>query len=366
MQERVPALARDVLSRQSRVSSVVHRAVQELARAIESDACLPPPTPPAPDLQPWLQAHAEHAGETWLGTEWFHAELAFYRELMGAFRFWETGVDPFAPIKSEELAGERPWERLAAAVHGLATLPREEKLALFLEQCLWGNRVDLSYTVAAARAHVHDDDLLVDDRAAVISRLSASDAHVHIVADNTGAELALDLALIDALLESESARVTLHLKLQPVFVSDATVHDVWCLLDAMGRRPAARNLSTRLREHFDAGSLTLASDPFWSGPRFMAQAPPHIVRALDAAAVVILKGDANYRRLVGDALWEPEAPFAYACRGIAYPLIACRTMKSDAVLGLPPGLAARLDALDPDWRINGKRGVLQAHVPTPR
>jgi hypothetical protein len=39
-------------------------------------------------------------------------------------------------------------------------------------------------------------------------------------------------------------------------------------------------------------------------------------------------------------------------------------MKSDSVVGLPRGLAERLDAEQPRWRIDGRRGLAQAYVPT--
>ena len=77
------------------------------------------------------------------------------------------------------------------------------------------------------------------------------------------------------------------------------------------------------------------------------------------AALVIFKGDANYRRVVGDALWPPETPLASVVDYFPAPLLALRTLKSDPVVGLPAGLAARLDGVDPDWRINGKRGVIE-------
>jgi hypothetical protein len=38
-------------------------------------------------------------------------------------------------------------------------------------------------------------------------------------------------------------------------------------------------------------------------------------------------------------------------------------MKSDGIVGLRPGLAEHLDASDPRWRIDGKRGVIQATIP---
>jgi hypothetical protein len=365
MQQRVPAIAREVAAHNPHFSTAVKRSIEQLARDIEGDAPLPAPCPPGPDVQAWTDAHVTHAGETWLATEWFNAEFAFYRELVRCCRFWETGRDPFAWAKEEELGGDGPWARVAAAIGGVAGFAREERVASLMHQSLWGNRVDLSYRVAATRTHVHDEDLLADDTAAAARLLASDGAHVHVVADNTGTELALDLALVDALLEDERTRVTVHVKMQPVFVSDATPADVWRLLDCMRAWPRGdvSSLADRLCARFDAERLVLAPDPFWSGPRFLWEAPPHLRDALASATIVVLKGDANYRRLVGDALWPPHTKFSQPCAGLPFPVVCLRTMKSDSILGLPPGLAEQLDATEPRWRIDGKRGVIQAYIP---
>jgi hypothetical protein len=364
MQVRVPRIARDLLGDGCALPPRVRGDVEALARSIEEDAPLPAPRPPAPDVEAWTAAHRERAGESWLHAQWFHAELAFYRELARATRFWETGRDPFDRAKDEELSGERPWQRLEQGLALVERHARDERIAGLLDACLWGNRVDLSYTVAASREQRHDDDLLVDERPAILPRLVAPATHVHLVADNTGAELALDLALVDALLEDASARVTVHLKMQPVFVSDATARDLWRMVGHLdGRGGALRALASRLRSAFDDERFVLAPDPFWSGPRFLWQAPEHLRLSLGRATAVVLKGDANYRRVVGDALWKPDTPFAAAAAASGFPMLCLRTMKSDAVLGLPPGLAERLDATDPRWRIDGRRGLAQAHVP---
>lgn len=362
MQERVPRIARDLLATNRSLSPGERDAVERLTRSIEESAPLPPPRPPAPDVEAWTRAYEAHPGDRWLDGEWFYAELAFYREIADACRFWETGRDPFAPAKEEELAGERPWTRLE---QGLALRgSREARVVGLLDACLWGNRVDLSYTVAASRELRHDDDLLVDERAAAVPRLVAPGAHVHLVADNTGAELALDLALADAVLEEPGARVTLHLKMQPIFVSDATAADVRHALDRMAARGGAiRALATRLCRAFEDRRFVFAPDPFWSGPDFLWDMPVHLARSLSSATIAVFKGDANYRRVVGDALWPADAPFAEAASYARFPLLCLRTMKSDSVLGLPHGLAERLDAEDARWRIDGRRGLAQTFLP---
>jgi damage control phosphatase ARMT1-like protein len=363
MQERVPRIARDVLERNPDYPATVAEAVERLARDIEQNASLPAPRSPEADVPSWAGAHAEHRGESWLGAEWFFAELMFYRELVHACRFWETGRDPFEPVKEEELSAAGPWSRLESAL-AAGGRSREERIATLLEASLWGNRVDLSYTVAASRVLQNDEDLLVDQRAAALPLLARPGAHVHVVADNTGTELALDLALVSAVLEEPTARVTIHLKMQPMFVSDAMPCDVWRLLDRMrDRQGLMRSLAEGLHMHFAANRLALVPDPFWTGPRFLWDAPAHLQATLARATIVVLKGDANYRRLVGDALWPPATPFAQACAYVPAPIVCLRTMKSDAVVGLSLGLAERLDATQPRWRIDGQRGVLQTFVP---
>jgi len=75
--------------------------------------------------------------------------------------------------------------------------------------------------------------------------------------------------------------------------------------------------------------------------------------------MVVLKGDANYRRAIDDALWAPDTAFGEVTSFFKAPLLCVRTLKSDPIVGLPPGLAARLDAVDREWRINGRRGGIQ-------
>ena len=82
-------------------------------------------------------------------------------------------------------------------------------------------------------------------------------------------------------------------------------------------------------------------------------------RGLSHARLVIIKGDANYRRLLGDSRWPTTVPVQDAIPYFPAPFVALRTMKSDPIVGLKPGLAEMLDKEDTEWRVNGKRGIIQ-------
>src|SRR5258707_12277406 len=143
------------------------------------------------------------------------------------------------------------------------------------------------------------------------------------------------------------------------FVSDATVPDVLAFFDALDRHGRQMSsLALILRDALSAGKLRLAPDLFWNQGRFLWELPSRLVSTFRGAALVIIKGDANYRRAVGDALWEPETPFVRAVDYFPAPLMALRTLKSDPVVGLPPGLALRLDAADPQWLPYRKLGLV--------
>jgi hypothetical protein len=360
MSVRVPKILEEVIGHNSDLPPAPLQAVARLRDEIGGDARVPPLQFPAPDAPEWEAALAAHAGETWLRTDWFFAECYVYRCLMSAVRYWESGRDPFAAAKREELAGEPLWHGLEGALAG-ASDDVAVHVAELLLRALWGNRVDLSYAVGVAfGAAGHADDLLCDDRGRALPALLQPGGDVHVVADNTGSELATDLALADTLVARAGARVSLHVKLHPTFVSDAVVADVWALLDAMGGRGGgAADLAARLRRAFGDDRLRILPDPFWNGPRFLWERPARLGRVLDGATAVVLKGDANYRRAIGDAIYPGGISFAEATDYFPAPLVCVRTMKSDALAGLPPGRAAQLDAVDREWRINGRRGVIQ-------
>jgi hypothetical protein len=84
-----------------------------------------------------------------------------------------------------------------------------------------------------------------------------------------------------------------------------------------------------------------------------------LCRELGQAALIVAKGDANYRRLLGDRHWAYTAPFEAIVGYMPAPLLAVRTLKSELAAGIAPAQVARAAAADPDWLISGRWGVIQ-------
>ncbi len=362
MAVRVPGTVRAVAQRNPDYPPEVLAALEALAVSLETNAPVPPPKRDWPDYDDWQAQWKPHAGDTWGSTVWFFAEIYLYRLLIEAVRWGETRRDPFAPYKVDEAENPTLWDGLSAALR-LVDSDLRQRLNDLIVMALWGNRIDLSLAAVAAHGtHAREDDLLVDEHAAALDMLlNQPPGAVHVICDNTGTELALDLGLTDALLDGAAETVTLHLKAHPTFVSDATLIDAEAFLARLADDwyPPNRGLADRLNAARLDGRLLLAPHAVWNSACFLRDFPAEALAWFDDAALVISKGDLNYRRLVGDAIWPADTPFAEVAAFFPAPLLALRTLKSDPIVGLAPGQAQRLDAGSPNWRTNGRRGVMQ-------
>jgi hypothetical protein len=185
---------------------------------------------------------------------------------------------------------------------------------------------------------------------------------VDFLIDNAGFELVADLCLADFLLNHACAvQVVFHLKQQPVFVSDAIVQDVHRTLDMLDQAqdPDLQAFTRRIRDHLEHGRLHLRHDPFWTSPLALWQAPAALLGELNQARLVICKGDALYRRLLGDRHWSPTISFRRIVCYLEAPLLALRTLKSEVAAGLRPGQAEAARAEDADWMTDGRWALIQ-------
>ncbi len=361
MLRRLPTNIREVAKRNPDYPAFILNNLERLAVEIETDQPVGAFNPFSPDADLWAVSLKDHVGHTWLRTDWFFAEIAAYRHLIETVRWWENGRDPFAPQKAKEMSSEALWALLDKALL-LRDKPIEERLQTLIHSDLWGNRIDLSFDSSMSHGNTGShDDLLVDDSEAAVEHLMQQNGDVHFIADNTGTELAMDLAFADALFDTGIGRVFFHIKLHPTFVSDITVPDMLVMLKAMASGEHGKpieKLGQRMQTALDEGRMHLAPGAFWNSPYVLREMPERLANGFKSAALVIIKGDLNYRRMVDDALWPTDTAFADVTAYFPAPLLALRTMKSDAVVGLASGLAEQLDGEDARWRVNGKRGVI--------
>ncbi len=361
MAVRIPGIIDEVIERNAGYSAAVVDRLTRLRDEIAGNESIRLFEAPAPDYDVWAARFGAFEGETWLGTEWFFAEMLSYRLIMEAVGYWATLRDPFAPFKEEELASDALWKLLEEVqqVDG----PLRERAARILKYTLWGNRIDLSLSdVAAKGTEARDEHLLVDDSlAAVDVLLRREPGTVHVIMDNAGTEQAVDFVLADLLLEEGLARrIVLHVKMHPVLVSDVVVADVHRMLDALSDRGGgAAALAHRFREKADDRRLRIVPDFFWNTDGRWWELPLGIYDSFANASLVVAKGDVNYRRVTNDALWPADATLTDAAANFPGALLVLRTLKSDTLVGVAADLRSRLDAGEPDWRTNGTYGVIQ-------
>lgn len=359
MTNRLPAILQTVLNDyEGLYPPPIVEAVQDLRRSLLENRPIPGP----PDNAGWTAAWQSYQDRHWLDLPWFFAETYLYRLLIEAVGYFGRldphwfGIDPFLPRKQAEWQSETPWQTLAAVVDQPDS---PDGLRRLLTHALWGNQVDLSYQKSVEMA---DDDssqgnLVADasEEVAVYLYKSRSD-RLEIICDNAGTELLLDLALVDFLLRYDRVGcITMHVKSYPTFVSDATPADVITALSGI-QGPLADRLTAYRRQR----RLCIRPDRFWNSSRFYWELPPTLKTELSEARLVISKGDLNYRRLFADRAWPPTTPLAEAILSFPAPVALLRTLKSDVIVGLAAEQVAILDAADPEWRTNGRRGVIQA------
>ncbi len=393
MTTRIPAIVKQVLADHTYPAGI-QQNLQTLYAEITQNQSVQPLETQGPDGPAWQAAWQPYQGRGWLDIPWYFAEAFFYRRLLEATGFFGKHgptydrADPFKPRKEAELKDRTPWQVLLAAVQQ-STDNSADSLRALLHYCVWGNRVDLSYsqvaeeTGRAVQVQQEQQNLLVDDTKAVVAylrpkrqtmtelqvelipglRTLTPQSCIDFICDNTGTELLMDLALVDFLLRFNYAKqITLHVKAHPTFVSDAVPKDVEVATYAtmVHPTPELAALGTRLEEFIAEKRLVTQPDLFWNSSQFFWQLPDRLTAWLSHAQIVFIKGDANYRRLLGDSRWATTVPTAKAIPYFPAPFVALRTLKSDPIVGLLPGQAEALDKADPTWRVNGKRGVVQA------
>ncbi len=333
------------------------------------------------------EADADADADTWLSAPWMVAEFYLYRRLMEALGYFDPQsptyqYDPFAKQKTAGLhSSVTTAEPILKQIETLSTKPVEDGFGLAAAFALWGNKMDLSIWPTEENDNIPgtfqkilasaNDNLLHDDTESLVSHgaelLANGGGNVDIVVDNAGFELVMDLALADYLIASNIAStVTFQLKSHPTFVSDALEKDLrqhvtYYASDIDGSQfPNAKGAGQRWERYLSEGKWLCSENSFWVQPPPMWEMPDKLRNDMKSRCdLAFIKGDANYRRLLGDLEWDFSAPFEdvvghyFPC-----PVCALRTLKAEVGCGMEKDKVENAKALDDQWLVNGRFGVV--------
>ena len=376
--KRMPNIARRVIE-ENNFDSEINQRLEKLAKELPSGYLQPLLNDTGADFTDWEKYLEPYKDRRWVDVPWFFAETYFYRlilEITNYFRLGEwQGIDPFKLQKSQ-------W--LKASIDSIISLcskvdkwldesqqadkPTRASVMALLYFALWGNRVDLSLWSAfeddRSRFDIQSQltHILVDD-AFLVSKLltSVQGRRIDVAIDNAGFELICDLCLVDFLLGSGLvSQIYLHLKPHPTFISDAMIQDVHDTMDFLGTvsHPQVKSFTKRLQANMASGRLVLSENNFWTSPLPFWEIPTSLKEELANSSLIVVKGDANYRRLLGDRHWDFTTNIADIVSYLPAPMVALRTLKSEVVAGLKPEVIAQV-ANDPSWLTNGQWGIIQ-------
>lgn len=377
VRQRIPRLIRDVVAHNAFPSSIARR-ILAIEREITGRHPVRPLTEDAPDRALWDWAWTPHRGKSWFELPWYFAEAYLHRRILEATGYFQPGpwqgFDPYAVIKRAHYTEPSgAITQFTPVYESLASLDRADALTALLHYNLWSNRADLSYRAVAERAKGVPDivrerqNLLIDDTPRAVATLSGGrHRRVDIIADNAGLELLYDLALADALIHRAGVHeVAFHLKAQPFYISDAMVADVYEALEflAGAESTAVQALTAAVQDYIAAGRVCLLDHWFWTSPFCYPALWPSLRQELGQADLVVLKGDLNYRRLVGDRHWPCTTRLSEVAAYFPAPFLSLRTMKAEVILDLTPERVNRLFEEDPNWMVNGQRGLIQLVEP---
>ncbi|QIW99434.1 hypothetical protein AMS68_004952 [Peltaster fructicola] len=337
-------------------------------------------------------------------THWKSYDV-FSKQKMSTFRSSRPAVLELAS-RYNDLIGQLTSHSSSQATEDEREAAEKVLFIEMCEICLWGNATDLSLLTnlsyddiqklqGSAARKANEEKILVNDFGAAFKTLTdakksgKAERQVDIVLDNAGFELFVDLVLAGYLLQSGLAtQIVLHPKNIPWFVSDVVPKDFSDLLNvlidakrfyetpsdddrAKGTEPPAlaneeednlRRLFLHWSGLYSEGKIVLRPNAFWTeGGGFwrLPKAAPQLYADLQQSELVIFKGDLNYRKLTGDAMWDATTPFVDAIGPLGpksgVRILALRTCKADVVVGLQPGEDERLRATEGGGGKSGAR-----------
>ena len=374
---RLPVIIERVIAENNFTPSIVDKL-----EALTQDLIVRPIEDEGLDIEAWANYVRPFLGQRLIDTPFYFAETYYYRLILESIEYFSSKIsekiDPFALQKRLGLEKVIDAIRNASAelkkINSLSADRNDnwkQALRNLLYLNLWGNRIDLSLRPTRAgeldlqklEIDCEQSRVILDDTILLTEKISTWDrVRIDFIVDNAGFELVSDLLIVDFLLTNKVAEVVyIHLKSHPIFVSDATIEDVHCTLVFLANDSEleVKKLVNRLQNYVASGHLRLVDDLFWTAPLFFWEMPDLLRQELSQSNLVFIKGDANYRRLIGDCHWLKSSSFNDIVCYFPSAFTILRTLKSEVIVGLTSDRVKDLYSQDSQWLTNGKWGLIQ-------
>ena len=300
----------------------------------------------------------------------FESEVLFYHVLLSQKEYLKNKNDFFAIKKDTDYANEHDSYRnelknlfnQKGYYNNIKNkkkkfLTKQEDFRAILNYSLTANTGDLSQLEINRPDSVR---ILHDDTDKCFNFIiSKKHKRFDIICDNSGAELFSDIYLaVFMIVHDYVNKVVLHVKSYPYFVSDATIDDFGKLVNILTKN----NSNSQLLELLSKKKIEVKSHKFWTEAKYFDELPKDLGINKNSTDLLIVKGDLNYRRLVGDKNWKSTDSFEKRCLIKDIPVIAPRVLKSDVLVGIEPIFVSMAKAQDKKYKTDGKWGVIQTNL----
>ncbi|KAL3274873.1 hypothetical protein HHI36_019655 [Cryptolaemus montrouzieri] len=196
---------------------------------------------------------------------------------------------------------------------------------------------------------------------------------VDFILDSSGYELFQDFCLADFLCKNTPVvKIRFHTKNIPWFIWNTTENDMQHLLNRMKQMSKIyiQTLVARWINYINEEKWQIVVRKFWCLPNEfsdMKNIDPWLYRTLSESTLIIMKGDINYLKAVGEFNWNPTLPLERVLDKFnPSNMLFVRVLRSDLICGLKETIAKRVETLNRHIS-KGSLGMIQfaAKAPEP-
>mmetsp|Transcript_28913 Transcript_28913/g.27688 ORF Transcript_28913/g.27688 Transcript_28913/m.27688 type:complete len:432 (+) Transcript_28913:217-1512(+) len=255
-----------------------------------------------------------------------------------------------------------------------------EALEMFLSVSLWSMKKDLRLigdvraTTGKERRKAFQEGLgqlssyfLINDISHIkniFKEGKSARGNVDVILGKTGRELIGDLSLAYTLIALNLCEtVTFHTKKYPTLEYGATTLDVLGHIEHLADPVhsdiwAVRHFGEALRANLYQGRLVIAEDVFWCLPTPLWELPARLEEKLCSSRLVLIKGDDNYRRLLGDRDWPLDTGSNAVLDYWPVPVCALRIIETEIGCGIEQESSSKVGFNRGSMK-NGRWGMVQ-------